>query len=50
MAFKELSVFPVTELVTYGLAGDRAPPLSGAATHLQPGEYHAKMQVGACTV
>mmetsp|Transcript_4121 Transcript_4121/g.6771 ORF Transcript_4121/g.6771 Transcript_4121/m.6771 type:complete len:579 (-) Transcript_4121:341-2077(-) len=44
MAFKDLSVFPVTELVTYGLGGEKAPPLSGTATHLLAEAYHKKMQ------
>ncbi len=42
--FPALKAFPVDELVNYGLAGERAPPISETATHLEPEDYHKKMQ------
>lgn len=42
--FPKLHAFEVPELVNYGLAGDRAPPLSKhGGIHLEPTDYHAKM-------
>ena len=41
--FPKLNAFPVEELVNYGLAGSRAPPISRTAAHLEPAEYHSKM-------
>jgi len=42
--FSKLHPFEVVELVNYGLAGSRAPPLSQhGGTHLEPTEYHKKM-------
>ena len=42
--FPKLHPFEVVELVNYGLAGSRAPPLSQhGGTHLEPTEYHKKM-------
>lgn len=43
-AFPNVKIMPVTELVNYGLSGERAPPLGYSGTHLEPQEYHAKMQ------
>jgi len=43
-SFPKLHPFEVVELVNYGLAGSRAPPLSQhGGTHLEPTEYHKKM-------
>lgn len=39
-----LDVIQAEELVVYGLAGDKAPPLSKGGTHLEPHDYHAKLQ------
>jgi hypothetical protein len=44
-AFKDLNVFPVTELVHYGIGAKTAPSISGTGVHLAPDDYHAKMQV-----
>jgi hypothetical protein len=44
-AFKDLNVFPVTELVHYGIGAETAPSISGTGVHLAPDDYHAKMQV-----
>mmetsp|Transcript_46795 Transcript_46795/g.98284 ORF Transcript_46795/g.98284 Transcript_46795/m.98284 type:complete len:745 (+) Transcript_46795:38-2272(+) len=42
--FPKLHAFEVVELVNYGLAGPRAPPIAQhGGTHLEPSEYHAKM-------
>jgi len=42
--FPKLHAFEVPELVNYGLAGNRAPPLSKyGGIHLEPNDYHAKM-------
>ena len=42
--FSKLHPFEVVELVNYGLAGSRAPPLSQhGGTHLEPTEYNKKM-------
>eukprot|EP00611_Tribonema_gayanum_P027664 TRINITY_DN690_c0_g2_i2.p2 TRINITY_DN690_c0_g2~~TRINITY_DN690_c0_g2_i2.p2 ORF type:complete len:456 (-),score=112.48 TRINITY_DN690_c0_g2_i2:1980-3308(-) len=43
-AFKELNVFPVSELVGYGLAHDKAPPLTGTGIHLNAQDYHEMMK------
>jgi predicted sulfurtransferase len=47
-AFPTLNVFPVVELVNYGLAGRQAPRLIadgvGTALHLSPEEYHKQME------
>ena len=43
-AFPSVKIMPVTELVNYGLSGDRAPPIQYTGTHLDPQEYHNKMQ------
>jgi hypothetical protein len=43
-AFPNVKIMPVTELVNYGLSGERAPPLGYSGTHLEPQDYHAKMQ------
>lgn len=43
-AFPSVKIMPVTELVNYGLAGTRAPPIQYSGTHLDPQAYHAKMQ------
>jgi len=42
--FPKLHAFEVSELVNYGLSGNRAPPLSKhGGVHLEPTDYHAKM-------
>ena len=42
--FPKLHPFEVVELVNYGLAGSRAPPISKhGGTHLEPSDYHKKM-------
>ena len=42
--FKSLSIRKTTELVAYGLAGDKAPSLQKfAGTHLEADEYHKAM-------
>lgn len=42
--FPRLNVMEVIELVNYGLAGARAPPISKhGGQHLEPHEYHTKM-------
>jgi predicted sulfurtransferase len=42
--FKSLKVFPVVELVHYGLEGTKAPPISQfGGIHLEPKDYHAKL-------
>ncbi|CAM9571933.1 unnamed protein product [Chrysoparadoxa australica] len=43
-AFKELTVWPVAELVGYGLAHGKAPPLTGGGVHLPADEYHKKLE------
>ena len=43
-AFPQLKVFPVVELVHYGLEGAKAPPIRKySGTHLEPREYHQKI-------
>ena len=43
--FKDLKIIPVQELVHYGLDGKKAPPTSRYhGTHLEPREYHQKLQ------
>ena len=42
-AFPSLKVMPVTELVHYGLDGEKAPPIEYTGVHLQPAEYHEKL-------
>jgi predicted sulfurtransferase len=41
--FPALKVFPVTELVNYGLAG-KQPQLKNGGVHLEAAEYHKKME------
>jgi len=41
--FPKLNAFPVEELVNYGLAGEKAPPISETGTHLEPADYHKKI-------
>jgi len=41
--FPKLNVFPVDEIVNYGLGGDKAPPIDKTAVHLEPAKYHEKM-------
>ena len=42
--FPRLNVMEVIELVNYGLAGARAPPISKhGGQHLEPHDYHTKM-------
>lgn len=42
--FPRLNVMEVIELVNYGLAGSRAPPISKhGGQHLEPHDYHTKM-------
>lgn len=42
--FPMLKLIPVTELVHYGLEGDKAPPIRNYhGTHLEPSEYHQKL-------
>jgi predicted sulfurtransferase len=43
-AFPSLKVMPVTELVHYGLVGEKAPPMEYTGVHLQPRDYHDKME------
>eukprot|EP00928_Gymnodinium_smaydae_P037502 TRINITY_DN26019_c0_g3_i1.p1 TRINITY_DN26019_c0_g3~~TRINITY_DN26019_c0_g3_i1.p1 ORF type:complete len:720 (-),score=176.79 TRINITY_DN26019_c0_g3_i1:76-2235(-) len=43
MAWSNLEVQHCEELVGYGLAGSRAPPLKSGGVHLEPSEYHAKL-------
>jgi predicted sulfurtransferase len=44
-AFKELTVYPVQELVHYGLApDDRSFTTLPASAHLDATKYHAKLQ------
>lgn len=39
-----LKIMPVTELVHYGLEGDKAPPIqSYSGVHLEPAAYHQKL-------
>mmetsp|Transcript_23750 Transcript_23750/g.77230 ORF Transcript_23750/g.77230 Transcript_23750/m.77230 type:complete len:545 (+) Transcript_23750:3-1637(+) len=43
--FKALTIRKTTELVAYGLAGDKAPPLaSSSAKHVEATEYHKLME------
>ena len=42
-AFKDVKVLPVSELVFYGV-GESSAPLSNGGVHLQPKEYHEKME------
>jgi hypothetical protein len=42
-AFPKLKVFPVTELVNYGLGIDGAPSTTQGGVHLPPREYHQKL-------
>jgi predicted sulfurtransferase len=42
-AFPQLKVFPVQEIVNYGL-GDKQPSLSKGGIHLNAEEYHEKMK------
>jgi len=42
-AFPSLKVMPVTELVHYGLDGEKAPPIEYTGVHLQPADYHEKL-------
>jgi hypothetical protein len=42
-AFPKLKVFPVTELVNYGLGIDGAPSTRQGGVHLPPREYHQKL-------
>jgi hypothetical protein len=39
-SFRDMNVWPVAELVGYGLAHGKAPPLSGGATHLAVRIFH----------
>jgi len=48
--FPKLHVFKVDELVNYGLAGSKAPPIAKTGTHLEPEDYHAKMEKEENTV
>jgi predicted sulfurtransferase len=41
--FPQLKVFPVTELVNYGLEG-KQPSLKKGGTHLEPLEFHKKLE------
>mmetsp|Transcript_31254 Transcript_31254/g.47908 ORF Transcript_31254/g.47908 Transcript_31254/m.47908 type:complete len:604 (-) Transcript_31254:63-1874(-) len=41
--FPNLKVMPVTELVNYGLNGEKAPPIDYTGTHLEPKSYHEKL-------
>jgi predicted sulfurtransferase len=42
--FNGLKVMPVTELVHYGLEGDKAPPIQNySGEHLEPAQYHEKL-------
>lgn len=44
-AFPKLKVFPVVELVNYGLGVDDPPPISKhGGVHLPPAEYNAKLK------
>jgi predicted sulfurtransferase len=43
-AFPSLKVMPVTELVHYGLNGEKAPPMEYTGVHLQPRDYHEKLE------
>merc|ERR1711908_9878 len=40
---KELKVFPVSEIVTYGFSPDQAP-LDMRGTHLPPQEFHKALE------
>lgn len=42
-AFPSLKVMPVSELVHYGLDGEKAPPIEYTGVHLQPADYHEKL-------
>lgn len=42
-AFPQLKVFPVTEIVNYGLAGNQ-PSLEKGGIHLNAQQYHSKMK------
>jgi hypothetical protein len=42
--FPALKVVPVTELVHYGLDGEKAPPMEYTGVHLQPRDYHEKLE------
>ena len=42
-AFSSLKVMPVTELVHYGLSGEKAPPMDYTGVHLEPRDYHDKL-------
>ncbi|KAJ1448680.1 hypothetical protein M885DRAFT_490112 [Pelagophyceae sp. CCMP2097] len=49
--FPDLKIFPVVELVHYGLDPKRAPPLSTGAQHLDAAAFHAKLlQAGTVVV
>lgn len=41
---KELKVFPVSELVTYGFPRNAAASISAGGKHLSPAEYHKAME------
>lgn len=41
---KELKVFPVTELVTYGFPSTASASITAGGKHLKPAEYHKAMQ------
>ena len=41
--FPKLHAFSVSEIVNYGLGGDKAPPIDKTAVHLEPHAYHKKM-------
>ena len=41
---KELKVFPVSELVTYGFPRDSAASITAGGTHLSAAEYHKAME------
>lgn len=42
--FSNIKVMPVSELVNYGLDGEKAPPIQRySGTHLEPEEYHKKL-------
>ena len=41
--FKDFKIFPVKELVFYGISEDKAP-LQKGGVHLDPVEFHEKLQ------
>ena len=43
-AFPKLHAFKVTEIVNYGLSGERAPSIAKTGKHLEPKDYHVMME------